>query len=364
MANAVRSVADTYLRYAIEIAFLAEQAYEFESDKRLDVIRFDYDLSEVGAMLAADFLMRDLDTLENDLVVSNRVRQQQVRYVVSMAREFPETLRELSDTGGVGFSLRLEQLERHFPGLLNLRIQSLDVQPVALMDPARVSVALTHQGSGMVRLKAHPGASQLNVSDLPATDDWLGEAAPDWPAKIRLSRPETEIFSGLARQDASAPNQRAAFEGLPGASNWRLDLSSRENSIVPGSLTDVLLTFVLSGYFDPDLKNVLAGIAPVRTATTAYISARRALPDAFHSFARYGRADWNVSSDLISIAGEPRELRNVSVVIPLAAGGPELGRSYCRYGLRIEVAENTVTLRSAPPDLTFATNALKVRCAL
>jgi hypothetical protein len=79
LANAIRSVADTYLRYAIELAFLAEQAYEFEADKRINVIRFDYDQSEVGAYLAADFLMRDLDTLEQDLFVTQRQRQQQVR---------------------------------------------------------------------------------------------------------------------------------------------------------------------------------------------------------------------------------------------------------------------------------------------
>jgi hypothetical protein len=58
LATAIRAVADTYLRYAIELAFLAEQAYEFEADKRINVIRFDYDQSEVGAYLAADFLLR------------------------------------------------------------------------------------------------------------------------------------------------------------------------------------------------------------------------------------------------------------------------------------------------------------------
>ena len=147
------ALSDTYLHYAIEIAFLAQQGYNFESDKRLDVIRFDYDLSDVGAMLAADFLLRDLDTLEQDLVVSQQTRLQEVRYVLSMAREFPETLRTLADVGEVMFSMRLEQLERHFPGLVNLRISSVDVQPVALMDPTRVSLELTHLGSGMIRLK-------------------------------------------------------------------------------------------------------------------------------------------------------------------------------------------------------------------
>ena len=88
LANAIRGVSDSYLHDAMELAFLAQQAYEFESDRTIDVIRFDYDLSDVGSMLAADFLVRDLDTLEQDLIVSQQARQQQVRYVLSMAQNF------------------------------------------------------------------------------------------------------------------------------------------------------------------------------------------------------------------------------------------------------------------------------------
>ena len=64
-------------------------------------------------------------------------------YVLSTAREFPETLRDLAETGEATFSMRLEQLERRFPGLANLRISSVDLQPLALMDSSRFSVELT-----------------------------------------------------------------------------------------------------------------------------------------------------------------------------------------------------------------------------
>ena len=107
LANNIRGISDTYLRYAIQLAFLTEQAYEFEADKRINVIRFDYDLSEVGSFLAADFLLQDLDTIEQDLIVNQKERQQEVRYVLSMAREFPEALQDLRDNGRVTFNLRL-----------------------------------------------------------------------------------------------------------------------------------------------------------------------------------------------------------------------------------------------------------------
>jgi hypothetical protein len=156
LSGAIRSVSETYLRYAIELAFLAEQSYEFEANKRTNVIRFDYDVSELGDMLAGDFLLRDLDTLEQYLIVGQRLRQQQVCYVLSLAREFSEALQELRDNEQMIFSLRLEQLERRFPGLFNLRITSVEVLPVALMDPTRFSLELTHVGTGQVRLKAQP----------------------------------------------------------------------------------------------------------------------------------------------------------------------------------------------------------------
>ena len=212
LAAAIRSVSETYFRYSVELAFLAEQAYEFEADKRINVIRFDYDLSEVGDFLAADFLLKDLDTLEQDLIVTQRQRQQQVRYVLSMAREFPEALQEIRDHGKATFSLRLEQLEKRFPGLYNIRIGAVDVLPVALMDSTRFSLELTHLGTSQVRLKAQPDTppgtpspSPLNTNDLPVPEGgWLAELQAAWPVKLRVTGPETAVFSGLTRQDANA----------------------------------------------------------------------------------------------------------------------------------------------------------------
>ena len=370
LAGAIRSVGDTYLRYAIEMAFLAQQAYDFETDSRLNVIRFDYDASEVGAMLAADFLLRDLDGLEHDLVSNQQTRQQQVRYVVSMAREFPESLRALADTGEVTISLRLEQLERHFPGLANLRISSVELQPVALMDPTRVSIELTHLGTGMVRLKAQPGTSPLNDTDLAANGDWLPNAAANWPIKIHVSGPDTAVFSGLSRQDIAglsmiSANQRAAFEGLPAASSWRIDLSQGENQIVPDTLADVVIAFTLSGYYDAELNDVVTNTASsARTlATTAVISARRVLPDAYYSLVHYGKVEWPLSERMLSLTGTPNELHNIAVLLPLTQNAIELGRCYCRYPIRVDIAAGAVTVLTALPQFTLASTGLKLDCA-
>ncbi len=367
LAATIRSIGDTYLRYAIETAFLAQQAYNFEADKRLNVIRFDYDLSNVGAMLAADFLLRDLDTLEQDFVTGQQARRQEVRYVVSLAREFPATLRALSEVGSTTFSLRLEQLERHFPGLASLRISNVELQTVALMDPTRVSVELTHLGTGTVRLRSQPGTSPLNVTDLPG-GDWLPSAEQDWPLKINVSDAETVLFSGLSRQEISSlgvitGNERAPFEGLPAASNWRVDMSMTENQIVPGTLADMLITFTLSGYYDPLLREAIDQAGTPSLATTSFISARAARPDAYYSLVHTGKLDWDISERMLTLTGTPDALRNLSVLLPLSPQSVEMGRCYCRYPVEIEIANNgTINIVTALPQFSLTANALSLRC--
>jgi len=364
IAGAIRSVGDTYLRYAIETAFLAQQAYNFEADKRLYTIRFDYDLSEVGAMLAADFLLRDLDSFDQDLIVSQQTRLQQVRYVLSMAREFPDALRALADQGDVMFSMRLEQLERRFPGLVNLRIFTVDLQPVALMDPTRVSVQLTHLGTGMVRLKAQPGSSALNTTDLAASGDWLLNVSADWPVKIHVCGPDTEVFSGLSRQEASSAsmvtaNERGAFEGLPGASSWRIDMRMKENRIVPDSLADVLMTFTLSGYFDANLHDTVERAPRMPRANTSSFSGHQQFADAFYQFNRIGRMDWPITPDFFALQGSLGELHNVAVICAPSQKRPELGRLMCSYPVEFEVdATGNVSALRELPFLSLATNAL------
>ena len=354
LANAIRGVADTYLRYAIELAFLCEQAYEFEADKRINVIRFNYDQSEVGAFLAADFLLSDLDTIEQDFIVNQRQRQQQVRYVLSLAREFPAALEELREKGKVNFILRLEQIEKRFPGLYNARIGMVDVLPVALMDSTRFSLDLTHTGSGQLRIKGQPDVpvgvaseSVLNVSDLPLADyDWSKTPKELWPVKILVNEPETAVFSGLSRQDAASAfpvassGQRNAFEGRALAGGWQIDMAARENQVVPDSLADLLITFTLSGYHDAGLRAALDAAKPQTTALTSFLSAQQIFPDAFYDFSRTGRMVWKVPREMLALNGDLGRLRNIGMSLRPGAPDAHFSRLMTRLRMNFRINES------------------------
>jgi len=386
LANAIRGVADTYLRYAIELSFLCEQAYEFEADKRINVIRFDYDQSEVGAFLAADFLMSDLDTIEQDFIVNQRQRQQEVRYVLSMAREFPAALEELRDTGKVNFTLRLDQIEKRFPGLYNVRVGMVDVLPVALMDSTRFSLDLTHMGCGQMRIKGQPDVpvgvqseSVLNVSDLPAAGyDWTKTPEAYWPVKIMVNGPETAVFSGLTRQDAAAAfpvassGQRNAFEGRGLAGGWQIDMSARENHVVPNSLADLLITFTASGYHDSGLRAAIDATKPRTNALTSYLSAQQTFPDAFYDFSRTGQMVWSVPREILALNGDLGRLRNIGMSVRPGAPNVNFSRlmTRLRMNLRVEGSGDTptgVTVLTSVPEASVTQTApltVAVRAAM
>jgi hypothetical protein len=344
LANSIRSVADTYLRYAVEVAFLAEQAYEFEADKQMNVIRFDYDISELGDYLAGDFLLRDLDTLEHDLIATQREREQHVRYVVSMAREFPEALQELRDVGRVTFSVLLEQIERRLPGLILARLGAVDLVPLALLDQTRFSVRLTHQGFSQMRRRPASGA----------------DPAEPWPAEPRLHAPETAIYSGLTRQDEASifpmttSGQRNAFEGRGAAGAWEIDMSMEENQIVPGSLADVLITFNIAGFFDATART--EPVTPGPEVVTSYISAREVFPDNFFDFSRTGKMVWPVTSDRLTLNGTPGNVRNVGVLV-VPARRRQQYRRYVSDGLvEFTVSDDgtpIINIDTLPPSFRF-----------
>jgi hypothetical protein len=367
LSAAIRSVADTYLRYGIEMAFLAEQAYEFEADKRINVIRFDYDSSDLGELLAGDFLLRDLDTLEQDLIVGQRIRQQQVRFVFLLSRDVPAALQELRDTGSMTFSVRLEQLERRFPGLFNLRISAVDVLPVALMDASRFSLELTHLGSGQVRLHAEEADSE----ELLGTD-WLTGLEAEWSIRLRTTPPETAVFSGLSRQDQAgsiasffAANQLGAFEGVPASSAWRVDMSMKENRIVPDSLVDLIITFTISGYYDPTLRDAIDHAPRRPQAITTWLSGHQQFPDAFYQFNQTGQMEWQVTAESLGFKSSIGELRNVGVLFNVSQKRSELGRLLCSYPVEFEVdAAGNVQLLRALPLVSFSTNGLVLNATL
>lgn len=375
LTNEIKGVADTYLKYGVELAFLAEQAFEFETNRRIDVIRFDYDMQESGDFLAGDFLLRDLNSLEQELITGEVQRRRLVRYTVSLARDFPDALQQLRDKGWGVLHLTLLPLEQRFPGLFNLRVSTVDVHPVALMDPTRFAVNLTNLGSSTIRVRSDKTTPEdpFNISDVAswaaARDAELDE---DWPVKVRAASPQTEIFTGITKQDETAGdsffsnNQLTAFEGLGAASAWRLDMSMRENRVDPATLADIVLVFHFSGYFSEELKTRVLECLPNRSTQTLILSGRQYFPDGYYQFQNNGVMTWSVNQKFIPTGFQAGRLRNISFRLLPSSERPQFGRLISFQQLRLKYDSRTgeVIILTPLPSLSFQAARLNLQAAV
>ena len=325
LSNSLKEIAKSYMKYSVELAFLAEQAYEFETGTRKDVIRFDYELSEVGDFLAADFLLRDLDSLEYSMISDGKEKRQVKKFFISLAREYPNLLQELKNTGTTEIPVTLRMLEQRFPGMYNMRITSINILPLALMDPSRYAIMVSNLGHSKVRIKK-PATSEVgnqnNQDPFAGTDinSWCPQVDNEWPVKLRLVKPETQVFSGLSRQEFLmenenfGQNQRTIFEDIGAASTWQIEMSMTENRIDPRSISDFIIELNISGYFDPELSENVKACIPRIESQTLMLSAHHNFPDSFYNFKNNFNSQsnssliWNVNEDWIPVGLHANEI--------------------------------------------------------
>ena len=380
LADELARVADSYLDRAMEMAFLAEQVYEFENNRRADVIRFDYDSSDTAEFVGADMLLRDLDSLEHELITSETDRRQSVEYVVSLARDFPEALQILRESGSCMLPLSLLPIERRFPGLHNLRIASVGLQPFALMDPTRFSVSVTHLGTSAIRIRSRSTADSANSTPPLYTSDvtsWCHSAGVDqeWPVKLRRAAVETHVYSGLSAGPETAAeaffrnNQRGAFEGVGASAAWVIDMSMAENRVDPQTISDVVLTFRLTGYHSTKLRssieNALQQLAPAINVETLSLSGRINFPDAFYEFQNGGSMVWDVDESWVPQGMTAGRLRNIGVRFIPSADGPEFGRIMSHHTVRLEVSDQGDLKYLSPiPKLSIDITRLEIQVSV
>ena len=275
MADAMQRIYRRYLTMAIRTARLMQQAYNFETDQSLKIIKADYSTDEVKGLLGADALMADIQSFTYDLVTSTLGKPQSIKQTISLAQQYGflfET--QLRKTGTMEFQTRIEDFDAYYPGIYAGRIDAIEVEVDGIVPPTGLSGALSNAGISVYRLPA--SLVQQGGSGL----------------KYRVQSKETLILSDFAlRQDGllSPQDQRQmrVFEGAGVASSWTLELPKGINDIDYGALTDVRLTFYYKARFDPDLRaTVLAQLAalPGFTGRQRSLPTRWIFPDAFFHF--------------------------------------------------------------------------------
>ncbi len=317
MGDEMMRMYQRYFAMALRTAKLMQQAYNFETDQQLSLIKSSYASDEIRGLLGADALMADIQGFTYDLITSTRGKVQPIQHTISLAQQYGwdfET--QFRQTGSMTFETRIDDFDNYYPGTYAARIKSVQVNAVGLVPVTGLSGMLTCSGLSWYRLP----------SDLWATTEATG-------LKTRVQSSETLVLSDYSpATDALlyTPDTRmgAIFSGAGVVSSWQLDVPKEINDIDYGALLDVTITFLYEARFDPQLASrVQAQLAsnPGTTSLQRGIPIRWLYPDLFFSFIQTGELTLTLAASDFPVNQTKPQLTSVGLQVstsaPLAASG-------------------------------------------
>jgi len=306
LGNTMYTIYKRYFEMALRAARLMQQAYNFETDQSLALIKSNYAADEVMGLLGADLLMADIQSFTYDLITGTNTKPQPVKQTISLAERFGYQFEsQFRKTGALDFTTTLDDFDAVYPGSYAGRIETVEVEIDGIVPPTGVSGLLTNSGISTYRV---PSIAWTDTND---------------GRKYRVQPKETLILSDYSPRsdvlvDPTDSRMMRIFEGAGVASTWHLELLPQINDLDYGAITDVKLTFSYQARFDPDLHDrVLQEITsrPGFNARQRAIPLRWVFPDAFFAFQRTGSLTWELRTRDFPFNETSPVLTDVGVVV-------------------------------------------------
>ncbi len=335
MGNTMLKLYQRYFTMALKVSRMMQQAYNFETDQSLQMIKSSYASDEVNGLLGADALMADIQGFTYNLITSTTGKPQPIRQTISLAQRYGYAFEsQFRKTGAIDFQTTFDDFEMVYPGTYSGRIQEIEVAVQGIVPPTGVSGSLTNGGISMYRL---PSA------------DWT---TANSGVKYRVQSSETLVLSDYSpRTDAvvvqTDPGMMRIFEGAGVCSTWHLEFPPSENDIDYGSITDVQMTIVYQARYDPTLSStVITALAgrPGVASQQRGIPLRWVYPDAFFAFQNSGTMTISFAQRDFPFNQRSPVITSIGVVVATVGG---LSAS----GLKVQLATPSHTAAvSAPTD--------------
>lgn len=321
MATAVKGLYQRYLGMALRAARMMQQAYNFETDQQLKVIKADYSTDEVNGLLAADTLMADIQSFTYILITTTSSKPQPVRQTISLAERYSlafETL--LRRTGVMEFETNIEDFDYYYPGTYAGRIEAVEVEVDGIVPVSGVSGTLTNSGISGYRVPAAPPVADALVPSPSGL-------------KYRIQPRETLVISDYTvRQDSlliqNDQRMMRIFQGAGIVSSWRLELPKAINDFDLNNLTDVRLTFYYKARYDPKLHDKVVAELNARPGLNARqrgMPLRWLYPDAFFHFQDTGDLSITLRATDFRFNETNPMITNVGLVVTTNGSVPSSG---------------------------------------
>ena len=212
LGNTMFGIYNRYFEMALRAARLMQQAYNFETDQSLSLIKSNYASDEVKGLLGADLLMADIQSFTYDLITGTKTKPQPVKQTISLAERFGYLFEsQFRTTGAMDFTTTLDDFDAAYPGTYAGRIETVEVEVDGIVPPTGISGLLTNSGISTYRV---PSSAWTETND---------------GRKFRVQPKETLVISDYSPRtdvlvDPTDSRMMRIFEGAGPASDWHLEL--------------------------------------------------------------------------------------------------------------------------------------------
>jgi hypothetical protein len=230
-----------YLELGARFGWLAEQALEYEQDRAVGIVRFDYFPTKLQGVTGADLLQLDLAELEATRLASIKGTIP-IKHTYSMVSDFPLQFAQLKKNGCCSFQTTELPFRYAYPGTYGYRVIAVSVAVKGVTGVVPVRGLLRNQGiSQMSRVNGESHVSMRFPDAFPLSEFQLRED------RAIYSLPDEALMS---------------FEGSGVDTFWELTFPTLANPYGLDMVADIQLTFDVRASYSPSLYQKHLEAAP------------------------------------------------------------------------------------------------------
>jgi hypothetical protein len=252
----------TLLNRAQVMAKLTEEAFNFERDSKVHVIKSAYYDEDKKGYTAAETLLRDLEGLDYiDITGRTRKKTMQLSHVVSLRKNYPMSFPSIPVAGRARFMTTMNDFDRWFPGTYMVQIREVRVEVLVEDKPVPARGYISNDGVSFVRFSDTGNKIPVDFVDVFQEPDLdLAKLCFKRAQRRRhidtMAFPDFESYLHEERMRKVQDKERNYFENIGPESTWLIEILP-DQPFNFSQITDVRVFFQYEAFFDENLKNIL-----------------------------------------------------------------------------------------------------------
>lgn len=301
IASHMRYISSVYLARAIGVAKKMEKAYEFETGELLNIIKNSYTTNILSGLLAADYLLKDIDYFTFHLIQATKSKDIPLKQTLSLAALNPAAFSiTFKKTGRLEFETSLEDFDMNYPGAYLRKIKKVEVVIEGLLPPEGVTGTL--RNSGLSKDRKATGEEFFRVQ----------------PKEVMfVSQYNVRQDFGIFPPDSK---MLGVFEHCGVATSWAFELPPSSNDLNYQTISDVKVIMYYTARHDRLLESKIRSKLPKKGQSSMAIPFRVLFPDEFFAFLDTGELSFELAAADLPYNEKNHSIKGLAVKVSTEQG--------------------------------------------